>query len=89
MVRATKVVTHSKDYVSSQPNPGKEPDPPSSPLRIEKPMDKPEATPCIPKGVLKRSGHNPNARASQNYSIVECWSRVPQLQKKLLVLVER
>ena len=46
MVCAAKVVTHVKDYGSSQPNPGKEPDPTRSPLRIEKPMDKPETTPC-------------------------------------------
>ena len=56
-----KVVTDVKYYSSSQPNPGKEPDPLGSPLRIEKPTDKPETAPHIPKGVLKRSGHNPNA----------------------------
>ena len=61
MVHAEKVVTHAKDYGSSQPSPGKDPDPPGSPLHIEKPMDKLEAAPCIPKGVLKRLGHNPNA----------------------------
>ena len=61
MVRAAKVVTHAKDYGSSQPSPGKEPDPLGSPLCIEKPTDKPETAPRIPKGVLKRSGHNPNA----------------------------
>ena len=61
MVRATKVVTHVKDYGSSQPDLGKEPTPPESPLRIEKPMDKPEVVPHIPKGVLKNSGHNPNS----------------------------
>ena len=61
MVRATKFVTHAKDYGSSQPSPGKEPDPPGSPLHIEKPVDKPETAPHIPKGVLKHSGHNPNA----------------------------
>ena len=69
MVRATKVVTRAKDYTSSQPIPSKEPDPPGTPLRIpklaDKPVDnladKPEAAPRIPKGVLKRSGHNPNA----------------------------
>ena len=64
MVHAVKVVTRMKDYGSSQPSPGKEPNPPGSPLRIEKPMDKPETTPRIPKGFLKRSGHNQNARAS-------------------------
>ena len=61
MVRVAKVVTRAKDYSSSQPSPGKEPDPPGSPLHIEKPMDKPETAPRIPKGVLKCSGHNPNA----------------------------
>ena len=61
MVHAVKVVTRVKDYGSSQPSPGKEPDPPGSPLSIEKPMDKLETTPCIPKGVLKCSGHNTNA----------------------------
>ena len=71
MVRATKVVTRVKDYGSSQPSPGKEPNPPGSPLHIEKPMDKPETTPHIPKGVLKHSGHNPNSQATQNYSVVK------------------
>ena len=54
MVRVAKVVTHAKDYGSSQPIPGKEPNPPGSPLCIEKPMDKPDIAPHIPKGVLKR-----------------------------------
>ena len=58
------VVTHSKDYSTSQPNLGKEPPPPKSPLCIEKPCDKPEAPPHIPKGVLNCSGHNANAKAS-------------------------
>ena len=71
MVRATKVVTRAKDYGSSQPNPGKELDPLGTPLRIEKPVDKLEVAPRIPKGVLKHLGHNPNARAAQNYSVVE------------------
>ena len=71
MVHGTKVVTHVKDYDSSQPNLGKEPSPPEIPLQIENPMDKPEAPPNIPKGVLKHSRHNPNARAAQNYSVIE------------------
>ena len=61
MVKATKFVTHVKYYGLSQPDLGKEPDPPESSLRIEKYMDKPEVPPHIPKGVLKYSGHNPNA----------------------------
>ena len=61
MVRATKVVTRAKDYGSPQPYLGKELAPPKSPLRIENHMDKLEIAPCIPKGVLKRSRHNPNS----------------------------
>ena len=61
MMSAAKVVTHMKDYGLSQPELGKEPSPPESPLRIKKPMDKPEAPPRIPTGFLKRSGHNTNA----------------------------
>ena len=61
MVHATKVVTRAKDYGSSQPDLGKEPAPPKSPLRIKKPTGKPKVAPRIPKGVLKRSRHNPNA----------------------------
>ena len=86
MVRAAKVVTRVKDYSSSQPNLGKEPNPPGTPLRIEKPADKPEAAPHIPKGVLKRSGHNPNARAAQNYSFVEDLGHTPCAMSALEVL---
>ena len=71
MVHATKVVTRAKDYGSSQPDLGKDPDPLESPLRIQKLVDKPEVAPCIPKGVLKHLGHNHNSRATQNYSVVE------------------
>ena len=51
MMLAANVVTHSKDYGSSQPNLGKELAPPEIMLHI----DNPEAVPRIPKGVLKRS----------------------------------
>ena len=64
MMTAAKVVTHMKDYGSSQPDLGKEPSPVKSPLCIENPTDKPEAPPRIPKGAFKRLGHNPNARAT-------------------------
>ena len=74
---AAKVVTRAKDYGSSQPDLGKEPDPPRSPLRIEKTVDKPEVAPRIPKGVLNCLGHNPNARAAQNYSIVKDLGQTP------------
>ena len=61
MMSAAKVVTHMADYGLSQPDLGKEPSPPEIPLRIENPMDKPEAPPCIPKGFLKRLGKNTNS----------------------------
>ena len=51
------VVTRNKYYGPSLPNLGKETAPPEKPLHIEKP----EEIPRILKGVLKRSGHNPNA----------------------------
>ena len=71
MVHAAKVVTHAKDYGSSQLGLGKEPAPPRSPLRIENPMDKPKVAPRIPKGFLKRSWHNLNAQTTQNYYVVK------------------
>ena len=61
MMSAAKVVTRTKYYGSSQPDLRKEPSPLENPLRIEKPTDKPEAPPRIPKGVLKHSRNNPNA----------------------------
>ena len=85
-VRAAKVVTHVKDYGSSQPNPRKDPDPSGTPLRIEKPVDKPEFAPHIPKGVLKHSGNNPNARAAQNYYVVEDLGHTPCAMSALKVL---
>ena len=86
MIHAAKVVTHVKDYGLSQPNLGKEPYPPGNPLHIEKPVDKPEFAPHIPKGVLKRSGHNPNARAIQNYSVVKDLGHPPCAMSALEVL---
>ena len=49
-------------------------------------MDKPEAPLRIPKGVLKCSGHNPNSRAAQNYSVVEDWGHTPCAMFALEVL---
>ena len=64
MVNPTNVVMCGKEYGSSQCDLGKEPDAPERSLQIEKPMDKPEVLPHIPKGVLKCSRHNPNAQAT-------------------------
>ena len=86
MVPTTKVVTCAKDYGSSQPDLGKEPTPPESPLCIENPMDKCEVAPHIPKGVLTCSEHNPNSRAAQNYSVVEDLGHNPCAMSALEVL---
>jgi hypothetical protein len=40
----------------------------------------------IPKGVFKKSSHNPNARASQNYSVMEDLSQTPCAMSALEVL---
>jgi hypothetical protein len=41
---------------------------------------------CIPKGTFKKSSHNPNARAAQNYSVVEDLSQTPCAMFALEVL---
>jgi hypothetical protein len=40
----------------------------------------------IPKGAFKRDSHNPNARAAQNYSVVEDLSQTPCSMSALEVL---
>ena len=49
-------------------------------------MDKPEIAPRILKGVLNNSGHNPNARDAQNYSVVEDLGHTPCAMSTLEVL---
>jgi hypothetical protein len=41
---------------------------------------------CIPKGVFKKASHNPNARAAQNYFVVEDLSQTPYAMFSLEVL---
>ena len=69
-----RVVTRAKDYGSSQPDLGKEPAPLESPLHIEKPVDKPEVAPRIPKGFLKRSRYNPNAKPPKTILLSRIWA---------------
>ena len=83
------VSTRAKDYPSSA---GKEPEasssaPPSSsgPLHIERPSTETTIRPP-PKGVLRRSSYNPNARAAQHYSIVEDLAQAPSAMSALEVL---
>jgi hypothetical protein len=78
------IATRSQDYSSSKDSIGLEapPPPPETNLHIEKL----EPPPHILKGLLKRSTHNPNVRASQNYSIVEDLGQTPYAMSALEVL---
>jgi hypothetical protein len=49
-------------------------------------IEKTEPLPHIPKGVLKCSAHNPNARGTQNYLIVEDLGQTPCAMLALEVL---
>ena len=42
--------------------------------------------PKIPKGVFKKTLHNPNARAAANYSVVEDLAHTPSVMSTLEVL---
>ena len=55
----------------------------SNPLMIEKPA---EPMPKIPKGVFKKTLHNPNARASSKYFVVEDLAETPCAMSNLEVL---
>jgi hypothetical protein len=63
---------------------GKEAENPSVPLHIKKTMG--ETMKRIPKGAFKKYSHNPNARAAQNYSVVEDLSQTPCAMSSLEVL---
>jgi hypothetical protein len=64
-----KVTTRSHDYSSSKNVPSLESPPPPPEMHLQ--IEKLEPPPRIPKGALKRSTHNPNARDAHNYSIIE------------------
>jgi hypothetical protein len=78
------IATRSRDYSSSKSSTSQEapPPPPETNLHVEKP----DPPPHIPKGVLKHSTHNPNARAAQNYSIIEDLGQTPYEMSTLEVL---
>jgi hypothetical protein len=78
---STRVHDYSKPSTSEK---GKEVELPSLPLQIEKTLG--ETMTCIPKGTFKKSSHNPNARAAQNYSVVEDLSQTPCAMSALEVL---
>jgi hypothetical protein len=86
MVRGDAFLT-TRAHAYSQPRTsekGKEAELPSLPLQIEKTLG--ETMTHIPKGAFKKSSHNPNARASQNYSMVEDLSQTPCAMSSLEVL---
>jgi hypothetical protein len=63
---STRVHDYNKPSASEK---GKEADLPYPPLQIEKTLG--ETMTHILKGAFKKASHNPNARASQNYFVVE------------------
>jgi hypothetical protein len=62
--------TRTRDYRMLESfKKGKDATNPSNPLQIERAVGEPMAR--IPKGVFKKASHNPNAKATHNYSVVE------------------
>jgi hypothetical protein len=86
MVRGDALImTRAHDYSKpSASEKGKEVEIPSLPLQIEKRLG--ETMKHIPKGAFKKDSHNPNARATQNYSMVEDLSQTPCVMSALEVL---
>jgi hypothetical protein len=78
------IATRSRDYSSSKASTSLEAPPPPPEMNLH--IEKPEPPPRIPKGVLKHSTQNPNARATQNYSIVEDLGQAPCAMSALEVL---
>jgi hypothetical protein len=78
---STRVHDYSKPRTFDK---GKEAELPSLPLQIEKTLGKTMTR--IPKGAFKKASHNPNARAAQNYSVVEDLSQTPCAMSSLEVL---
>ena len=69
MVRSqTLLQTRNNNYEKETLEKGKSIGETSNPLMIEKPT---EVIPKIPKGVFKKTLHNPNARVTSKYSVVE------------------
>ena len=71
------------NYEIEAPQKGKSTGETSNPLTIKKHVD---MIPKIPKGVFKKSFHNPNSRATYNYYVVEYFSQNPCAMSTLEVL---
>ena len=65
----TDIATRSRDYGGEESSKAKDTPDATEPLHITKPTV--ESMPRMPKAYSKQSTINPNARAAQNYSIVE------------------
>jgi hypothetical protein len=79
------IETRAHDYrMSETAEKGKEVVNPSVPLQIEKTMG--ETMTHILKGAFKKASHNPNVRATHNYSVVEDLSQTPCTMSSLEVL---
>jgi hypothetical protein len=79
------ITTRAHDYSKpSTSEKGKEDELPSLPLQIKKTLG--ETMACIPKGAIKKASHNPNARATHNYSVLEDLSQTPCAMSALEVL---
>ena len=79
----TLLQTRNKNYEMKSPKKGKSIGETSNPLTIEKLV---ETMPKIPKGVFKKSLHNPNARDASNYYVVEDLYQTPCAMPALEVL---
>jgi hypothetical protein len=79
------IATRTHDYIMINTfDKGKEDKNPYVPLHIKKTLG--ETITCIMKGVFKKASHNPNARVSHNYSMVEDLSQTPYGMSSLEVL---
>jgi hypothetical protein len=79
------ILTRAHDYSKpSTSKKGREDKIPSLPLHIEKTLG--QTMTHIPKCAYKKDSHNPNARATQNYSVVEDLSQTPCAMSALGVL---
>ena len=70
----TLLQTRNKNYETETSEKGKLIGETSNPLTIDKLV---ETMPKIPKGVFKKTLHNPNARVATNYSVVEYLAQTP------------
>ena len=87
MLNTVNLQTHAKNYdLRAEKSTEKEPpsSQPNTSLHIEKPPYDVVIRP--PKSTLRKTTHNPNARATQHYSIVEDLAKDPCAMLALEVL---